>query len=63
MDGTTSIQKYCFAGPCFAMGTDPRLIWGRMGHGCCCPAAPQRIGLPKRITFPSGSVMEPSRLP
>ena len=26
-------------------------------------SAPQRIGLPKRITFPSGSVMEPSRLP
>jgi hypothetical protein len=23
----------------------------------------QRRGLPKRITFPSGSVMEPSRLP
>ena len=27
------------------------------------PSTPQRIGLPKRITFPSGSVMEPSRLP
>jgi hypothetical protein len=27
------------------------------------PGAPQRTGLPKRITFPSGSVTEPSRLP
>jgi hypothetical protein len=27
------------------------------------PAAPQRRGLPKRITLPSGSVTEPSRLP
>lgn len=27
------------------------------------PASDQRMGLPKRITLPSGSEMEPSRLP
>jgi hypothetical protein len=35
----------------------------RLGLGANLSAAPQRMGLPKRITFPSGSVMEPSRLP